>query len=65
MWRNSEYHTFVARNGVKHKIKIRFNDYCMQNHYANLIVNERYPWRFAEKETLRIFNEWCPGWDNW
>ena len=64
MFRLGEYHTFFGRKGGKHKIKIRFRDYLAQMHYARLIVNERYHWRFAEEKTIRTFNEWSPEWDN-
>jgi hypothetical protein len=39
------------------KLKIRFQDYVMQNHYEKLI-RDGYHWKIAEIKTIKIFKKY-------
>lgn len=42
------------------KIKLRFNDKTMQEHYESLI-KDGYHWKIAEAKTNRMFEEYYSG----
>lgn len=43
------------------KIKLRFQDKTMQDHYESLI-KYGYHWRTAERKTIRRFEEYDKNW---